>query len=389
MKNWYSFKNESAIPEISIYGDIGFFDIGAKEFISDLKALGKVPEIDLRINSRGGEIVEGNAIFNALKRNSAKINVFIDGIAASMASVIAMAGDNITMASNALIAIRNPFTGMSGESKDLRHTADLLDKMKSNIVNAYHDFTGIDESELSDMMDDETWFTAEEAIANGFATSAGEPIKAAALFDLKAFGKVPEGIENLLKNITGEGEDGTEETDDSESGEDESGGEGSESGADESGTDEESGEGSEGSDTLDISAELKARIDGAYEEGHDAGKALNVDKAFNEMKADYEGTITALNETHTALVLVKENEIKVLQDNLKDIGEQLNLSDDKLNVLVKGMDFEPEGSDKTSDSDDETFIKWKAIQDPGEATRFYEENKDAILAVDSKRNENK
>lgn len=153
--------------EISIYDQIGGFGISANEFIDGLKELGDVETINVRIASGGGSIVEGNTIFNALKRHSAKVVTHIDSLAASMASVIAMAGDEIRMAENALLMIHNPWTMSMGGAEQLRKDADLLDKMEANIRQAYARSNKSSE-ELDALMDAETYFTAEEALDAGF-----------------------------------------------------------------------------------------------------------------------------------------------------------------------------------------------------------------------------
>ena len=129
--------NQSTEAEISIYDSIGGFGVSANEFIDELKGLGDVETINLRIASGGGSIVEGNTIFNALKRHSAKVVTHVDSLAASMASVIAMAGDEIHMAANALLMIHNPWTMSMGGAEQLRKDADLLDKMEANIRTSY------------------------------------------------------------------------------------------------------------------------------------------------------------------------------------------------------------------------------------------------------------
>jgi ATP-dependent Clp protease protease subunit len=180
---WYAFKNtdQSNEVEVSLYDEIGFYGVGAKEFIEELKThSGK--HLHLRINSPGGEIIEGTAIYNALKRHKGGVTVHIDGLAASMASVISMAGDPVFMASNALIMVHNPWTIAAGESEDLRKQADLLDTMKSNLVGAYTRKSGLEEEEVRKMMDEETWMDAREALAKGFidAIEDATPVAASA-----------------------------------------------------------------------------------------------------------------------------------------------------------------------------------------------------------------
>jgi len=183
---WYAMEQEtvaegvkSSKAEIFIYDEIGGFGVEANQFIQDIEALGEVEQIDLRISSPGGSIIEGNVIFNAIKRHPANVTVYIDGMAASMASVIAMAGDEVLMADNALLMIHNPWTVAIGDSEELRKEADLMDKMKSAIINAYSR-SNYSTEELEELMNATTWFTADEAMEAGFIDGTVEGLKAAA-----------------------------------------------------------------------------------------------------------------------------------------------------------------------------------------------------------------
>jgi ATP-dependent protease ClpP protease subunit len=164
---------------VTLYDEIGAFGAGSKEFLADLGKLSG-QHIHLRINSPGGSVIEGTAIYNALRRHEGGLTVHIDAMAASMASVIAMAGQPVYMADNALLMIHNPWTVSMGESKDLRKEADLLDKLKVNLRNAYVRKTGINAEEIGAMMDAETWLDAVEAVALGFADAIEEGVAAAA-----------------------------------------------------------------------------------------------------------------------------------------------------------------------------------------------------------------
>ena len=183
---WYAMEQEtvaegvkSSKAEIFIYDEIGGYGVEANQFIQDIEALGEVEQIDLRISSPGGSIIEGNVIFNAIKRHPANVTVYIDGMAASMASVIAMAGDEVLMADNALLMIHNPWTVAIGDSEELRKEADLMDKMKSAIINAYSR-SNYSTEELEELMNATTWFTADEAMEAGFIDGTVEGLKAAA-----------------------------------------------------------------------------------------------------------------------------------------------------------------------------------------------------------------
>jgi len=172
--NWYEIKaaTDKKPARIMVYGYIGqTWDgrgVEAKKFIDELNAL-DVDAIDLHINSGGGQVFEGTAIYNALKAHRAKITVRIDGIAASIASIIAMAGDTVEMPENAMMMIHDPMGVVAGTSEDMEKMADVLDKLKTGLIATYHEKTGVDAEDLSTMMTDETWMTAGEAVKLGFA----------------------------------------------------------------------------------------------------------------------------------------------------------------------------------------------------------------------------
>ena len=159
---------------IYIYGDIvsekwwSDTDVDPTTFKDELAELGDVNEIDVHINSFGGEVYAGFAIHNLLKQHKASINVYIDGIAASIASVIAMAGDRIYMPKTALMMIHNCWTWASGDSKELRKTAEDLDKVGEAIKSSYLNKVNITKEELERLLDEESLMTAEECLSKGF-----------------------------------------------------------------------------------------------------------------------------------------------------------------------------------------------------------------------------
>jgi ATP-dependent Clp protease protease subunit len=159
--------------ELLIYSDIGesfFYDsVSAKSVKSAIA--GMSGDLSVRINSPGGDVFDGFAIYNMLAQYDGKVTVHIDGLAASAASVIAMAGDEIVMADNALMMIHDPWTISVGDASEMRTTADLLDKIKGSIVTTYLSKTVLDEADVADKMAAETWFNADEAVEYGFATS--------------------------------------------------------------------------------------------------------------------------------------------------------------------------------------------------------------------------
>lgn len=175
--------------EIWIYQEIGRYYEGltAKQFAEDLKKLGARDEILLHLNSPGGDVFDGIAIYNILKQNQAKTTVSIEGIAASIASVIAMAGDKINIAANAMMMI-HPAWGLAiGNAEEMRKTADMLDKVDASILTTYVNRTGKDEKEIWQLMEAETWMTAQDALEKGFVDEITDEIAIAAHFDLEKF----------------------------------------------------------------------------------------------------------------------------------------------------------------------------------------------------------
>jgi ATP-dependent protease ClpP protease subunit len=170
--------------EIYLYGTIGsdwFGDgVTAKQFSDDLKAVGNVKNIDLRINSDGGDVFQGKTIYSRLVDHPAKVTVRVDGLAASIASLIAMAGDEIVISEGGFFMVHNAWTFTAGNANDLRATADLLDTVSSSILDTYSARTKMDKAALKKMMDSETWMTGAEAVQHGFADKMVENLKVAA-----------------------------------------------------------------------------------------------------------------------------------------------------------------------------------------------------------------
>lgn len=204
-RTWFTCKKkDDDEAEVSIYDEIGFWGVTAKTFRDELKALGPVNAIRLSINSPGGEVFAGLAIHNMLKRHKAKVHVTIDGIAASIASVIAMAGDTIVMPANAMMMIHDPSGVVIGTSKDMRSLADALDKIKTGLVTAYVEKTKKEPDEIEELMTAETWLTAEEAVEEGFADKIEKAVKVAASFDLSKFRNAPTAAAAERKDVAGD-----------------------------------------------------------------------------------------------------------------------------------------------------------------------------------------
>lgn len=202
-QSWYSIKakaNDTA--EISIYDEIGFWGVSAASFAQDLKSCGNnLKQINLHIHSPGGDVFDGIAIYNLLKNHPANVTVYIDGLAASMASVIAMAGNEVIMPENAMMMIHKPWGIQGGDAEDMRKYADLLDKVENTLIPAYANKTGKTPEELAEMLSAETWLNGKECVEQGFADKLAEPLVAMASIKsrkLEDFENMPKAMKDML-----------------------------------------------------------------------------------------------------------------------------------------------------------------------------------------------
>lgn len=176
--------------EIYIYDIIGDWwgeGVSAKRFIQEVTSkAADATRLVLYINSPGGDAFDGDAIYNFLVRHKATVEVNIDGFAASAAATISMAGDEINIAENGLLMIHNSWSCCCGKAVDMQKTADLLAKLDATICDTYAARSGQDKGQVKAWMNEETWFSAEEAVINGFATAINPAKRAAALGGLDA-----------------------------------------------------------------------------------------------------------------------------------------------------------------------------------------------------------
>jgi ATP-dependent Clp endopeptidase proteolytic subunit ClpP len=199
-KNWYNIKAEasSKSADVYIFDEIGTFGLTAQSFIEEIKSYKDTP-MSLHINCVGGDVFEGMAIYNVLKKRTARTTVYIEGIAASMGSVIALAGDEVVMAENSLFMIHNAWGGAMGEATEIRKTAALLDKISGEIADIYTKKTNLPYNRVQEMMDEETWLSADEAFNLGFIDSISDAIKVAAKYDVSKFKNITDKeIQNKL-----------------------------------------------------------------------------------------------------------------------------------------------------------------------------------------------
>lgn len=203
MKKFYEMKQFGKRAEIKIYGDITKTvteegEVSATSFNKELSKLNNVSQVDIYFNSPGGSVFEGMAIYHQIKRHPARFTGYVDGVAASISSVILMACDEVVMPSNAYLMIHNPFMGVVGNQNDLRKTADDLERMREASINAYLDKAKdkLTREKIIEIMDNETWMLGVEAFEYGLCDRLEKPAELVANVELKGvmerFNKVPE-----------------------------------------------------------------------------------------------------------------------------------------------------------------------------------------------------
>lgn len=194
---WFDIERVENAVAVSIYGEIGW-EVTASEFIAMLDQVADTEDLTVHINSVGGQVFEGVAIYNRLLRHQGQVTVIIEGLAASMASVIAMAGNRVEMYEASLFMIHNPAGGAFGEADDFRKAAETLDTIREVLISAYLRRTSADKDQIIAWLNAETWFTPAEALEHGFIDHIiEEEVDIAACvrdFDLTSFAHAPQGL---------------------------------------------------------------------------------------------------------------------------------------------------------------------------------------------------
>lgn len=169
---WRVNRLSNEVADVFIYGDIGSWMDGltANDFAREVVAL-DVGNLNVRLNSGGGSVFEGQAIYNTLSQHKARVTVTIDGVAASIASVIAMAGDEIRITEGSHIMVHKPWSMAMGDADSMRKEAEVLDSLESGIIDIYAARTGKNTKQLTDWVSAETWFKGQAAVDAGFADS--------------------------------------------------------------------------------------------------------------------------------------------------------------------------------------------------------------------------
>lgn len=186
----------NAETEIDLYGEIGFWGVTARDFRAALDQV-DTPKLILNINSPGGDVFDGIAIYNDLLAHKSYVVVRVTGVAASAASLIAMAGDTIEIAENAFFMIHNAWSVAVGDARVMTSKAKLLSKIDNEIADTYAARTGGDLADIKQQMDDETWLSGDEAVDQGFADEViplNERTDNSADFEFKNFKNVPRAL---------------------------------------------------------------------------------------------------------------------------------------------------------------------------------------------------
>lgn len=177
--------------EIWLYGEIGDRFYGLTDAAGVIEQLPARGDVVLRLNSPGGDVFEGLAIYNALRRHKGQVRVEVDALAASAASLVAMGADTVAMAANSMIMIHNPWTITAGDQDELAKTAEVLGKVQAQLVDVYATRSGQPAATIGELMAAETWFTADEAIATGLADESTPALSVAACLREGQFRHVP------------------------------------------------------------------------------------------------------------------------------------------------------------------------------------------------------
>lgn len=205
---------------IDIYGEVvpddwraSDVDTSAVSFRNAIKDLGEVDTLNVHINSPGGSVYDGVAIFNMLRQHKASVTVHIDGLAASIASVIAMSGDKVVMPSNSMMMIHNAMSVSIGNANDMRKMADDLEKINESVINSYiAKNPDLDKEYLKSLMDDETWLTASEAYELGLVDVIDEAVAAVASIDKEQANRF-KNVPKMLKEMVETPKDAQDNTD--------------------------------------------------------------------------------------------------------------------------------------------------------------------------------
>lgn len=356
MKTWYKIEcsADNATPaDVYLYDDIGGWGVSARDFLAAVKAIPGERAINLHIHSGGGSVFEGFAIYTALRDMGARITAFVDGIAASIASVIAVAADRIVIAEAGYMMIHEPACDGYQTAEEMRKTSDLLDKLGDSIAETYARRTGKDSDYWREKMQAESWFTAAEALAEGLVTEVRAYPAMAAALNLHSE-KIPAGALELLRDggleaaieAAHETETETDSTADTT--------EKSVEVAPESTDTEPAPEGPAAATEIDPDGERKAREDEIYDEGVAAGRA----ESLEPLRAEHAAELAAIQAAHANEITEAKREIDALRRAIDgkqaETGRAVQALADarkKLEAFGAGFRLDPAGATETSPGD--------------------------------------
>jgi len=320
-KHWFEISNSAdleprneggRVARVDITGPIGGWDVSGSEFLRELKDLGDVDSIDLRIHSPGGSVLDGWAIANGIKNHPAHVVARVEGLAASMGSVVLMSADEIEVPQNAYVMIHNVSGGAFGEADELESMAALMRKLQDDVTDFYANATGKDREEIAEMMAAETWMNGEDAVEHGFATRVLEPVKAAACADLETlvskFENVPEAVlelqaeepaleEDQVEEVEALEEDQAQESDDQEAAEIE---------ADQEEIEKELQDEVEAKAELSTWARILAALSGDKSAGNDEGSSAKAAlQRAEKLEAELSGRVNELEKIQDELEILR------------------------------------------------------------------------------------
>lgn len=343
---------------ISLYDSINGI---AADVVQQIRAAGARP-IEVRINSQGGSVFEGYSIYNALLAHAPGVDMHIDGLAASIASYIAMAGRTISMAENAMMMIHNPSSFVDGGADDMRRAAQLLDKVTESITNAYARRTKQPAHKITAMLDAETWLTADMAKELGFCDFITAPQEMAAHFDISNFRNAPEELIKIMKTEQNPNLSANEALE------------------------------LANKEVEKVNAEF-ARVT-AESEVKLAAVTAELETARNEtiaIKAQFDVAATEATAAKSEVGRLT-NELSGAQKTITEINAKLAESGtniDRLETLCQLKGIDPKAAiapnnDPQDQSPEDLVATMQAIKDPNERTNFYRNNRAAIDAANQK-----
>lgn len=205
--SWFRFQASATGVELWLYDEIGAYGITAKDFIADLQRLGENEPFTLRLHSPGGDVMAGAAIANAIRRHKGAVTTQIDGLCASIATIVALAGNPVCMAENGIFMIHRAWSAAVGDSDELQNMSETLAKLEKSMIATYSAKTGLAPEKIMELLDQESWLSASDALELGFIDVITQPLKAAASitdFDLRKFRNAPQNLtqENHMKTAS-------------------------------------------------------------------------------------------------------------------------------------------------------------------------------------------